>query len=73
MAAPQKRVRPGWQAPDAACVHRLCGFTQNGLDQALCGVGNFYWPVPVTANVSTLGFAVSVNCNGARVCRPRWE
>jgi hypothetical protein len=24
------------------------------------GTGTFYWPVPVTANVSTLGFAVSV-------------
>src|ERR1700674_3029294 len=60
MAAPQKRVRPRWQAPDSACVCRLCGFAQSGLDQAPRGIGNFDWPVPVTANVSTLGFAVSV-------------
>ena len=60
MAETQKRVRPAWQAPDSAGVHRLCGVAQNGLDQAPGGIGSCYWPVPVTGNVSTLGFAVSV-------------
>ena len=47
-------------APDSACVHRLCGFSQNGLDQAPRGIGEFLLAGTGYRQRSTLGFAVSV-------------